>query len=103
MTAGRYSVVMWSDVALLTGGWAVCGFLLLAIANHWIALAGMADDIAIQRNELIQKHQAPNGRASEILLILKDQIFWQRTALLATGAASLVIAVFITYVVANHV
>ncbi len=90
-------VEFWTNVAVLAGAWVFLALLLISIANQWITLSAIDEDIGAQKKRLERDYAAISAQFLTIFESLTRRIRWHRGALISIGIVASAGALFATY------
>lgn len=90
-------VEFWTNVGVLAGGWVFLVLLIIAIANQWVTLSAIDDDIKGQQQRLESDYEAISDQFGSIFAGLTKRVGWHRWVLIMIGAIAVVGALFATF------
>ncbi|MDR3506927.1 MAG: hypothetical protein P4L64_03415 [Caulobacteraceae bacterium] len=90
-------VEFWTNIAVLAGAWVFVVLLIIAIANQWITLEAIDDDIKAQQKRLESDYAAISEQFVSIFTGLIKRVSWHRGALIVIAGIAVIGAVFASY------
>ncbi len=83
-------VDFWTDTAAVTGAWLFVALMLIAVANQWMTLGSVANEIDGQRARMMTDYQAISPQFSPVFRRLRRRVGWHLGGLVLVSLTCLV-------------